>query len=139
MYKCKHFSIHELVPPNVFNDRKEKAWELLDERLLITLDKLRERYGSITVNNYYWGKEREWSGLRTPDSPYYSPFSQHTFGRAADCLFANKSAEEVRQEILASPSDPDFELIGSVELGVSWLHFDVRNCERIKTYYPNPI
>jgi len=136
MYKCKHFAIHELVPPKVFDSRGEKAWELLDERLLITLDGLRKRYGSMTVNNYHWGKDREWSGLRTSDSPYYSPFSQHTFGRAADCLFAKKSAEEVRQDIFANPSDPIFKLIGSVELGVSWLHFDIRNCDRIKQYYP---
>jgi len=136
VYKCNHFSIHELVPRSVYEKRGEKAWQLLDERLLITLDKLRERYGSTTINNWYWGKGREWSGLRTSDSPYYSTFSQHTFGRAADCLFANVSAEEVRQEILASPNDPAFELIGSLELGVSWLHFDVRNCERVMTYRP---
>ncbi|MFH2047000.1 MAG: hypothetical protein ABIK92_17870 [Pseudomonadota bacterium] len=136
MYKCKHFLIYELVPRRVFEERGEKAWELLDDRLLITLDKLRDRYGSITVNNYYWGKEREWSGLRTSDSPYYSPYSQHSFGRAADCLFADNSAEAIRQDILANPSDPAFALIGSIELGVSWLHFDIRNCDRIKTYYP---
>ena len=136
MYKCEHFSIHELVPSQVFHKRGEKAWELLDERLLISLDRLRSRYGQMTVNNYYWGKDREWSGLRTPDSPYYSAFSQHSFGRAADCLFTGKSAEEVRQDILANPQDDDFKLIGSLELGVSWLHFDVRNCDRIKTYYP---
>ena len=136
MYKCNHFSIHELVPPHVFDQRGEKAWALLDERLLLTLDRLRERFGSMTVNNYYWGKDREWSGLRTKDSPYYSSFSQHTFGRAADCLFSNRSTEEVRELILSNPSDSDFELIGSVELGVSWLHFDVRNCDRIQTYYP---
>ncbi len=65
MYRCKHFSIHGLVPPDVFNERQEKAWELLDERLLITLNRLRERYGPITVNNYYWGNDREWSGQRT--------------------------------------------------------------------------
>ena len=136
MYKCEHFEIHELVPPNVFAERGERAWELLDERLLISLDLLRKRFGPMTVNNYYWGKDREWSGLRTSDSPYYSRFSQHSFGRAADCLFKNKTAEEVRKEIINNPDDPDFELIGSVELGVSWLHFDVRNCERIKTYHP---
>ena len=136
MYKCNHFDIHELVPRNVFNHRGERAWELLDERLLITLDRLRERYGPITVNNWYWGKDREWSGLRTKDSPFYSPYSQHTFGRAADCLFAGISAEQVRQDILAMPTDSTFELIGSIELDVSWLHFDVRNCERVKTYYP---
>ncbi len=136
MYKCEHFAIHELVPPHVFNERGEKAWELLDERLLISLDLLRKRFGPMTINNYYWGKDREWSGLRTSDSPYYSKYSQHSFGRAADCLFTNKTAEEVRKEIINNPDDPDFELIGSVELGVSWLHFDVRNCQRIKTYHP---
>jgi hypothetical protein len=136
MYTCDHFSIHELVPRSVYEKRGEKAWQLLDERLLITLDRLRKRYGSTTVNNWYWGKDREWSGLRTKESPYYSPFSQHTFGRAADCLFANISADEVRQDILASPNDSAFEYIGSLELGVSWLHFDVRNCERIMTYTP---
>lgn len=136
MYKCNHFSIHELVPRSVYEKRGEKAWQLLYERLLITLDRLRERYGSTTVNNWYWNKDREWSGLRTKESPYYSPYSQHSFGRAADCLFSSISAEEVRQDILASPNDSAFELIGSLELGVSWLHFDVRNCERIMTYTP---
>ena len=136
MYKCNHFAIHELVPRNVFEDRGEKAWELLDDRLLITLDRLRERYGSMTVNNWHWGKDREWSGLRTKESPFYSPYSQHTFGRAADCLFAKTSVEQVRQDILSISTDSTFEWIGSVELGVSWLHFDVRNCDRIKAYHP---
>ena len=136
MYRCNYFAIHELVPRNVFKDRGEKAWELLDDRLLITLDRLRERYGPMTVNNWYWDKEREWSGLRTKESPFYSPYSQHTFGRAADCLFSKTSAEQVRQEILSMTTDPAFEWIGSVELGVSWLHFDVSNCDRIKAYHP---
>ena len=136
MYTCSYFAIHELVPRNVFYDRGEKAWELLDERLLVTLDRLRERYGPVTVNNWYWDREREWSGLRTKDSPFYSPYSQHTFGRAADCLFAEISPEQVRQDILARPTDSTFELIGSIELNVTWLHFDVRNCDRVKTYTP---
>jgi len=135
IYKCEHFAIHELVPRKVYEDRGEKAWQLLDLRLLVTLDRLRKRYGSITINNWYWGGDREWSGLRTPDSPYYSAYSQHTFGRAADCLFTIPS-ENIRQDILADPTHRDFELIGSLELGVSWLHFDVRNCDRIMTYYP---
>ena len=136
MYTCDHFEIHELVPPAVLSDRGDRAWELMDERVLIVLDRLRRRYGKMTINNYQWGGDRMWIGLRTPDSPYYSPYSQHTFGRAADCLFDEITAEEVRQEILSNPNDPDFELIGSLELDVSWLHFDVRNCDRIKTYKP---
>ena len=68
-YRCRHFAIHELVPPLVLEDRGDRAWQLLDERLLATLDRLRDRYGPVTVNNYQWDGEREWSGLRTPDSP----------------------------------------------------------------------
>lgn len=136
IYKCKHFAIHELVPSQVFNDRGEKAWQLMDERLLITLDRLRDQFGPMTINNYYFGGDREWSGLRTKDSPFYSPYSQHSFGRAADCLFKNISTDAVRRTILGDQENPDFELIGSIELGVSWLHFDVRNCDRIMTYTP---
>jgi len=136
MYKCKYFKIQELVPPDVYKDRGDKAWELLDDRLLRTLDMLRNRYGPITVNNWSTDGNRQWSGLRTPGSPFYSPYSQHSFGRAADCLFKNHPAGFVRQEILYSPHEPPFELIGSIELGVTWLHFDVRNCDRIKTFRP---
>lgn len=136
MYTCEFFAIHELVPKSVFEQRGESAWEFLDERLLRSLDLLRDRFGHMTVNNYFWGEEREWSGLRTPESPFYSPFSQHTFGRAADCLFAEVAAVEVRQFILARPNDPAYRFISAIELDTDWLHFDVRNTERIKTFRP---
>ncbi|SEA21673.1 hypothetical protein SAMN05660964_01139 [Thiothrix caldifontis] len=136
MYKCKYFKIHELVPPAVLKEKGEAAWELLDERLLETLDQLREHYGPITVNNYHWGGQRKWSGLRTKESPDYKLYSQHTFGRAADCLFKHTTAEEVRKDILAKCSDSDFKWINAIEMEVSWLHVDVRNCERIKKVLP---
>ena len=136
MYTCKHFIIEELVSEGTFTKRGNKSWQLLDERLLITLDRLRERYGSMTVNNWKWGQDRSWSGLRTVDSPWFSTYSQHSFGRAADCLFKETTAEAVRQDILADPDGPTFKLIGSIELGVSWLHFDVRNCDRIFAFKP---
>ncbi len=138
MYKCTHFDIEELVSPQAFKDRGEKAWQLLDENLLIAIDRLREKYGSMTINNWKWGKPREWSGLRTSDSPWYSKYSQHSFGRAADIIFNNVTAESVRQDILANPDDPAFELINSFEEGTSWLHIDVRNCDRLLTF-PGPL
>lgn len=136
MYKCTHFEIHELVPRHIYKLRGEKAWQLLDDRLLLTLDLLRERFGNMIVNNWKWGGDREWSGLRTPESPYYSPTSQHTFGRAADIIFKEVSAAAVRGEILRAVNDPIFNSIRSIEMDVSWLHFDVRNCSRILTYSP---
>lgn len=134
IYTCKHFKIQELVPKEVYEARKELAWELMDINLLVTLDALRDCYGPMVVNDWAFGGEREWSGLRTSKSPYGAEYSQHRFGRAADIIFHNHTAEEVRQDILADPRR--FPMIMSVELGTSWLHIDTRNCRRVKTYYP---
>ena len=131
-YRCRHFAIHELVPPHTFQTRGEKAWELLDERLLIALDMLRDDYGPMTVNNYFWGGDRSWSGLRDPSSPHYSPTSQHTFGRAADIIFADHETEHVRQSILTNRTA--YPYITGLELGVPWLHIDTRNCKQLKTF-----
>jgi len=132
MYKCRHFDIEELVPPHVYDERGYKAWELLDERLLITIDQLRDSLGAATINNYRWGGDRKWSGLRTPESKVYRPYSQHTFGRAVDMLFSKVTAEEARRHILTNKNR--YPYIFALELGVSWLHIDCRNCQRIFTF-----
>jgi len=135
MYQCKHFKIQELVPPHIYDKRGDKAWELLDERALITLDHLRDHFGvAITINNWLWGGDRKWSGLRTPDSPHYSETSQHSYGRAFDCLFQGLDTQTVRTEIINNKDI--FGFITGIELGVSWLHFDCRNCQPIKAFYP---
>jgi hypothetical protein len=132
MYRCKNFTIEELVPQYVYIQRGEKAWELLDEKMLRTLDRLRDHFGRMKINDWVWSGERQWSGLRTPDSPFYSPYSQHTFGRAFDILFLDAETDEVRGYILEHPGE--FPEIGGVELGVSWLHIDGRNHAGIKTF-----
>jgi len=137
MYKCKHFEIHELVPKQIYLKRKEKAWELMDVRILKTIDMLRNRYGRMKINDYYWNGVREWSGLRTVDSPYYSKTSQHTFGRAVDIIFLDSTTDLVRNDILdLYNKDKIFRFINAMELGTNWLHIDVRNCKRLKTFYP---
>jgi len=135
-YRCKHFIIEELVPPAIYAKRGQKAWELLDVRMLKTIDMLRDRYGQMTINNWKWQGSREWSGLRSPNSPYYSQYSQHTYGRAADIIFKDTTAEAVRTDIQANKDDHEFKYINAIELGVSWLHMDVRNTNRIKAFKP---
>ena len=130
MYKCKHFKAHELVPPAIYDKFGERSFMFLDDRLLKLCDALREEFGSATINNYKWGGDRVASGLRSPDSPYYSPTSQHSFGRAVDILFKDYSAERVRSDI---KDDSTIWQNGTglnsitLEDGVSWLHIDIRN------------
>ena len=132
MYKCRHFRIQELVDRETFNIRGERAWELLDDRALVALDDVRDGLGPTTVNNWHIGGDREWSGLRTVKSPYYSPYSQHSFGRAFDCVFRDVTAEEARRYIV----DKAPEFITAIEMNVSWLHFDVRNTKKLKKFSP---
>ncbi len=75
MYIPKHFYPKELVPPDIFNKRGNQAIELIDERVLITLDKLRETVGTCVINDCMFNDEGRYtpSGLRTSDSPAPTP------------------------------------------------------------------
>jgi hypothetical protein len=137
MYKCKHFGIKELVSPNIYNMHGDKAWGVIDERILRTIDALRERFGSCTVNDWSWGGKFEHSGFR--DESYYKSTdaylksrSQHKYGRAMDCKFKNHKAHEVRKYIIQNQDE--FPYVTFIETGplkngvdMSWVHIDVRN------------
>lgn len=126
------FKIQELVPEEVYNIHGDGAWTLVDIRLTASIDAIKERFpeGSMTINDWLWNGDRNWSGLRTPDSPWYSKTSQHALHpndlvfRAIDCIFSDYDVEEVRQYIINNPEE--FPYIKGIELEVSWLHIDTR-------------
>ena len=130
MYRCKYFQLEELLPKYLYEKLETEnklniAWILLDERVLKTLDLLRENFGPITVNDWKWGGSNHYRGFRSADCQVGATYSQHKFGRACDCIFKNVTTDEVRNRIIANPSN--FPYIRGIELDVSWLHFDVRN------------
>lgn len=125
MYQCEHFNIKELVSQNVYADRGQKAWQLLDERALKTIDKLRKVFGPTTINDWQWGGANEYRGFREPECKIGAQYSQHRFGRAFDCHFRDVPARQAREYILQHLKE--FPYITSLEMNVRWLHFDVRN------------
>ena len=135
MQKCEHFRIYELVDPGTYSRFGQKCWEFFDFNALVTLDLLREQFGQATVNNWKWGGNYQWSGLRTLNCTIGADLSQHRFGRAFDVKFKNVSANEVRQHIRG---DQEYwsEHISRIENKVSWFHFDIANCEGIKWINP---
>ncbi len=86
----------------------------------------------MTINNYHWNGDRQWSGLRTHASMYYSETSQHSFGRAIDAVFSDYTAEEVRLYIRNNLGF--FPYIKGIEDDVKWLHIDVRNEDSLVTF-----
>jgi len=132
----KHFAVHELVPKKMYDKYGEKAWRYVDIRLIETVDKLKEHFdeGSMTINNYYWGGSREWSGIRTPESKYYSYGSQHSYANALDIVFSEYTTKEVRDYVLNNLDE--FPYIKGLEVA-SWVHIDVRNEDNIVIFDAN--
>lgn len=134
--KSKYFKIHELVPEHIFIKYGESAWRFIDSRLIESIDTIKERFpnGTITINNYKWKGNRKWSGLRTPDSPYYSETSIHSLGGAIDAIFSAYNIETIRQDIRRNPKV--YPHIKGIEDGVSWLHIDTRNEDKLVIFNP---
>ena len=125
--RSKFFKIHELVPRDLFETIHEDVlWRMIPTEVIETIDRLKETFsnGSMTINNYFWNGEREWSGLRIKGSPFYSSGSQHTVLNAIDAVFSDYTAEDVRSYIMAHQSR--FLHITRLEDGVEWLHFDIK-------------
>jgi hypothetical protein len=123
----KNLFLDEYIPKSVYKKYINKPWiliGLIDNRLIKADQLLRDYFGEVTINNWFDGGIRNWSGLRTSDSPEFAPESQHTFGRASDKIFKNATAEEVREYIKNS-----YKTLGitCIEDKVTWVHSDVRN------------
>lgn len=120
-----NFYLDEYIPKYLYEKYVQKPHilqGLIDKRLIVADQMLRDYFGHVTINNWWNGGERNWSGLRTAESPYYSQTSQHTYGRASDKIFS-VGAEEVRSYIQLHW----WELgINCIEADVSWVHSDVR-------------
>lgn len=125
--KSKYFRLEELVPESLFKKYGEKCWDFLDPRLLESIDTIKERFpkGTITINNWLWNGNRNWSGIRTEDSPYYSFSSMHSWGKAVDMIFKSYTPDEVRQDIIDNPEL--YPHIKGLEMNISWVHIDVRS------------
>lgn len=122
----KNLFLDEYIPKALYLKYENKPHILMgciDSRLVIADQKLREYFGSVTINNWIDDGEREWSGLRTKESPYYSSTSQHSFGRASDKIFKLATAEEVREFIKIHWEELG---IKCIEDKVGWVHSDVR-------------
>lgn len=138
-YICKHFGLYELVSQELFEqyrDTQWRLWNIFDDRLLRGFDLLREDYGSITINDWYWGGEFNESGLRIPGMETYSWTSLHAWAKAFDGKPQDTPVEKIRTDILSNKKDYHKWFTG-VETNISWLHLDTRNVLNRLTFDPN--
>lgn len=130
-YRCKYFTLEELIWPELYAERRDAAWDMFDPKVLITLDELRAAYGPIKVNDWAEGGKFKLSGARPADSPIGAKWSMHKLFRAMDCKFLRASPVDVQLDILAHPDRfPFLTCLEDAAKTISWLHFDDRNHNR---------
>jgi hypothetical protein len=129
-YRPKYFALNEVVYPGAIQARGEKAWELMDDRILRGADWLREKFGPCVINGKFGGKGFTESGLRDPFTTTGAKFSQHKFGRALDLKFLKVTCTEVYDYIIRNPTEARANGITTVEdirdTKGQWVHIDCR-------------
>jgi hypothetical protein len=128
-YRPKYFALNEVVHPAAIQALGERAWTLMDERILRGADWLREMFGPCIINGKFGGKGFTESGLRDPFTKTGAKFSQHKFGRALDLKFHKVTCKEVYEYIIRNPGQARENGITTVEdiaFTGTWLHIDCR-------------
>lgn len=137
-YRCRHFKLYELLPKELYID-EDMGWDLFDERILRTIDIIREIVGvKLICNNWYWKGKRNWSGARNKNSPDFRIGSCHSIREdrkvmALDVISPAMSAAEMRRLIVQRHTELPCPI--RIEDGVSWLHVDVKEQVGYMVYF----
>lgn len=131
-----NFWLEEFVSKAIYKKWGDASIWFIDPRLPLLFQFIRDRHGSVTVNNWKWGGDRNYSGFREPTCKVGAKLSQHRFGRAGDGLVNN--LDEVWEDI-----EKNFDLykkygLTTIEKNVTWLHGDMRwtGSDELKIVYP---
>jgi hypothetical protein len=136
-YECEFFDIRELVSPKVYEQKGSKCWRFFNPVALQGLDKLRNEFGALTINNWHTGGNRDGSGFHFAGEEKRSEFSGHRQWGSFDIIPHKCTAREMRVHLLGHepeqngvlPSIKGFEEITELEIGITWFH--VRFCSNI--------
>ena len=136
-YKPKYFAVHELLPPKLYTadmysseEARERGYLYFDEKLLITIDVIREIIGKpLICNTWYMDGNRQNSGFREQNCPIGSRTSQHKLGKAVDLVCHYYTGEEMRQMIIANQDKLPFPIRMETGEEISWLHIDTKDMD----------
>ena len=126
-YKPFYFMAPELCSREAHDALGAKIFRYINPKVTFSADQLRHNFGSATINNWFWGGDRQYSGLRLHGEPHYSPTSDHSYGNALDMIFKTATAQEVRNHIEANPDLYPFITFVEEGYSVNWLHISVSN------------
>ena len=124
----KNLWLHEYVDKETYiayhnaNILHKLAYKI-DADMLRADQLLRDKFGEVTINNWFYGGDKEWRGLRLPFSKDYSKDSLHSEFKGSDKIFKYATANEVLMYIQKNWRELG---ITAIEIGVGWVHSDTR-------------
>lgn len=133
----RHFQVVELVSRDLYGKMKENAIEVISPLALAALDNLADYFGvKVIVNNWHAGGPFQHRGARTiAEEQAINPghgHSRHVFGLpdrplsdAFDFDVIGRTAQQVRQRIIADKDNPLLCTITRLEDKVLWVHMDL--------------
>ena len=139
-YIPKWFQLYELLPPELYTydmmvseKARERAFAtFFDEKLLITIDVIREIIGlPLICNTWFQDGNRKDCGYRSKTCNVGVENSQHKLGKAVDLICHKMSAEEMRQKIEENKDKLPYQI--RIERGpsITWLHCDTKGSESL--------
>jgi hypothetical protein len=136
IYKPRHFDLKELVCPDIYAKFGQIAWQFFDDKMLMTLDLIRDQLGPIYVNNWDINGEFDERGFRCiqcslvkkaiKDKRLY--VSPHMTGQGVDFDVKGMTAAQVRIWILSNEIKIGFPI--RLEKNTAWVHLDTRDAGR---------
>jgi hypothetical protein len=134
MTLAPNFTLQEFIPPDIYAERGEKSIELLDDRIISLAQFFRDRYGSVTINNWNSGGQYKESGLRSALTTTGAKWSQHKRGAAVDLKFSTTTPQKVYADVLKNQKlffEKGLRVMENIAATPSWLHIDVRYTGKI--------
>ncbi|TSA35557.1 MAG: hypothetical protein D4R64_09285 [Porphyromonadaceae bacterium] len=128
MKVSKDFSIHEFVPPAIYEHFVDKSIWFIDPKIMQMAQFIRDRFGKpIMINNYLTGGSYQYSAFRDSACTIGATNSQHRHGRAIDFRIQGMSPIEIRVDIIKNFEQYRVSGLTTIEGGTpTWTHIDCR-------------
>lgn len=136
------FYLDEFIPPDIYRERGARSISLIDQRIIIATQFLREQFNvPVIVNNWFNGGRFQESGLRSPLTRTGAKWSQHKFGRASDLkcsLGPTKMKEILLEHEQYLIENQLITTVENVDKTPTWLHIDCRYTGLKKIQFVDP-
>jgi hypothetical protein len=122
----RNFSDVEVLPEELFG----YDWGIfVNPRIVHVAQEIRNKFGSVTINNSYWGGGFNLSGYRPQNTKIGARYSQHKFGRALDLKFKDTYQPLEVQDYIMN-NEKEFYQLGlrrmeCAKVTRTWLHIDL--------------